>query len=101
MVGGCSLFHTLGALAERVSLHAEGSAEAFPVTEAGRFGLLGGTLLDGLGVTCELLARPNRRPRIGEANTLEDAQFLAEMGENKMNAGWTVMKSCDLQSYTK
>lgn len=51
-VVGALCFHTLRALAECVGLHAKGSAEAFPVTEAGRFGLLRGTLLDGLGVTC-------------------------------------------------
>lgn len=73
--------HTFRALAECVGLHAEGGAEAFPVTEAGRFGLLGGTFLYGLGVTCELLAHPNRWPCIGKANTLEDTQFLAVMEE--------------------
>lgn len=64
-------FHTFRALAECVGLHAEGGAEAFPVTEASGFGLLGGTFLDGVSVTCELLARPNRWPCIGKANTLE------------------------------
>lgn len=68
---------TFGALAECVGLHAEGGAEAFPVTEAGRFGLLGGTFLHGLDVTCELPARPNRRPCVWKANALEDTQFLA------------------------
>lgn len=64
-------WNTFRALAERVGLHAEGGAEAFPVTEAGRFGLLGGAFLDGVGVTREPLARPNRWPCIGEANALK------------------------------
>lgn len=69
--------HTFGALAEGVGLHAEGGAEAFPVAEAGRFRLLGGTLLRGLHVACELPARPDRRPRVWKANPLQDTRLLA------------------------
>lgn len=46
---------TFRALSECVGLHAEGGAEAFPVTEAGWFGLLGGTFFYGVGVTREPL----------------------------------------------
>lgn len=54
-------FQTFRALAECVGLHSEGSAEAFPVSEATRFGLLGGTLLDGVCVSCQLLYCHHRR----------------------------------------
>lgn len=64
-------FQTFRALAECVGLHSEGSAEAFPVSEAGRFGLLGGTLLDGVCVTRQLLHCHHRRSWIRKANTLK------------------------------
>lgn len=75
--------HTFRALAESVGLHAEGGAEALPVTEAGRFRLLRRTFLYRVGVTCELLGCPNRWPCIGKANTLEYTQFLAEIEEGE------------------
>lgn len=76
---------TFGTLPQRVGFHAEGGAEAFTVAEASRFGLLGGTLLDGLGVHGDLPARPDRRPCIGKANTLQDAHLLAATEENNVD----------------